>query len=133
MFRLSQKADYGLILLSSVAKAMEDKSNHFISVSSVASKHKISSKFLSRVAQELKRAGILSAKEGVSGGYILSKNPKDIKILDILQILEGDLIEGKCFDENHECKCGARDIFIDFKKQMQATFGKKTVADLLLR
>lgn len=132
MFRLSQKADYGMILLSSFAKATDDKSSSkYISITSIANKHQISSKFLSQIAQELKKAGILASKEGISGGYTLARNPREIKILDVLKILEGELVEGKCFEDEHECKCGAKDMWLDVKKQMEETIGKKTVADLV--
>ena len=143
MFRLSQKSDYGLILLSHFAsssakatkdkKASRDKSNRFISVSSVANKNKISPKFLSQIAQELKKAGILASKEGVSGGYSLAKSAKQIKLLDVLKVLDGELVEGKCFEDDHECVCGAGDMWADMKKQMEETIGKKTVADLVAR
>ena len=131
MFRLSQKSDYGLILLSSVAKAMEDKSNPFISVSSVANKNQISPKFLSQIASDLKRAGVLKSKEGVSGGYALAKSADQIKLLDVLKVLDGELVEGKCFENGHECVCGAGDMWTDMKAQMEETIGKKTVADLV--
>ncbi|MBI2594293.1 Rrf2 family transcriptional regulator [Candidatus Curtissbacteria bacterium] len=131
MFRLSQKADYGLILLSSVASAMEDRSSPFISVASVANKNQISPKFLSQIAQALKRAGILASREGVSGGYSLAKSANEIKLLDVLKILDGELVEGKCFEEGHECTCGAGEMWVEMKKQMEETIGKKTVADLV--
>ena len=141
MFRLSQKTDYGMILLSSFAssyakasddkKAMEDKSSPFISVSSIAKKHKLSVKFLSQVAQELKKAGILDSKEGISGGYLLAKDPGDIRLLDVLKVLEGDLVEGKCFEHGHKCVCGAKNIWMDIKKQIYKTLAKKTLADLV--
>src|SRR3989344_1928706 len=121
MFRLSQRADYGLILLSNFAthydkasrvkKAMEDKSSRFISISSVANKHKISPKFLSQIAQELKKAGILTSKEGVSGGYSLATSANKIRILDVLKVLDGELVEGKCFEDDHECTCGAGEMW----------------------
>ena len=135
MFRLSQKADYGLILLSSLAhytKASGAKRSSFVSISEIAKKHKISPKFLSQIAQELKKAGILTSKEGISGGYTLAKKPNLIKLLDVLRILEGELIEGKCFEEGHECICGAGPMWADMKKQMEKTLGQKTVADLVV-
>lgn len=137
MFRLSQKADYGLILLSSFARstslrASEDKSNSFLSVSSIAKGNKISAKFLSQIAQELKHAGILKSREGVRGGYTLAKKPDEINLLDILKILDGELVEGKCFEDEHECTCGAGDMWKDVKKQLEATIGGKTVADLVV-
>lgn len=129
MFRLSQKSDYGLILLSNLRQARKKP----VSIASVAKKHKISPKFLSQVAQELKKGGILSAKEGVSGGYELVKDAKDIKILDVLMVLDGGLVKGECFEDDHECECGAKEMFAEMKEQMEATIGKKTVADLVAR
>jgi len=126
MFRLSQRADYGLMLLSSLAR-----SKKLIPISAIAQKNQISPKFLSQVANELKKAGILSSKEGISGGYTLARESDEIKLLDVLKVLEGDLIEGKCFEEGHECTCGAGEMWQQMKKQMEATLGKKTVADLV--
>lgn len=126
MFKLSQKSDYGLILLSNVAK-----SKGVISVSSVAKKNKLSSKFLSQVASELKKAGIITSKEGVSGGYSLAKAANEIKILDVLVALDGNLMKGDCFEDGHQCNCGAQDMWGDMKKQMEKIIGKKTVADLV--
>jgi len=127
MFRLSQRADYGLMLLSSLAR-----SKKLIPISAIAQKNQISPKFLSQVANELKRAGILTSKEGIAGGYSLAKSAGEIKLLDVLKVLEGELIEGKCFEEGHECTCGAGEMWQQMKKQMEATLGKKTVADLIV-
>lgn len=126
MFRLSQKADYGLVLLSKLSKSKKP-----ISVAQIATKNQIPPKFLSQIAQELKRAGILKSREGVSGGYLLAKKPNEIRLLDVLKLLDGELVEGKCFEDDHECNCGAGDMWKDVKKQLEATIGKKTVADLV--
>src|SRR3990172_4663260 len=123
MFRLSQKSDYGLILLSSLRQAQGKPSP----ISKIAKKHKISSKFLSQIAQELKKAGILVSKEGVSGGYSLAKSAEQIKLLDVLKVLDGELVEGKCFEDDHECTCGAGEMWNEMKEQMEKTIGKKTV------
>ena len=136
MFRLSQKADYGLMLLSSFVrqgKISKDKPSQYVSIASVAREKQIPTKFLSQIALELKKAGILTSREGVSGGYLLAKDPHKIRLLDVLKILEGELVEGKCFEEGHECSCGAGEMWQEMKKQMEATIGKKTVADLVLR
>ena len=145
MFRLSQKADYGLILLSSLAKlhsgseAKAVLSSHsrsvtkgqFVSIASVASRHKLSPKFLSQIARELKSAGILKSKEGISGGYNLAKKPREIKIIDVLNVLEGKFFEGRCFEEKGRCICGANIIWKDMKKQVETVLGGKSVADLV--
>lgn len=126
MFRLTTKSDYGLILLSNLSR-----SKKLVSVSTVAKKNQISSKFLSQIANELKRAGYIKSKEGVTGGYTLAKKPAEIKILDVLKTLDGELVMGECFEDDHECSCGGKDIWMDMKKQLEETIGKKTVADLV--
>src|SRR3989344_1189467 len=98
MFRLSQKADYGLILLSNLSR-----SKKLTSISSIAKKNQISPKFLSQIAAGLKKAGILAAREGKAGGYTLAQSADKIKLLDVLKILDGELVEGKCFEDDHEC------------------------------
>ncbi len=127
MFRLSQKSDYGLILLSNISK-----SKGAVSVATIAKKNKLSTKFLSQVATELKKGGILASREGVNGGYLLAKPADKIKILDVLIALDGGLVKGDCFEDDHECKCGAKDMWGEMKKQMEEAIGKKTVADLVV-
>lgn len=133
MFRLSQKADYGLILLSSVARAMEDKSTSYVSISSVARKNQIPQKFLSQIATELSKAGMIRAKEGAKGGFTLAKKAQDIRILDVLRALDGELVVGECFEDDHECHCGGKAMWQDLKKQLEETIGSKTVADLVVQ
>ena len=128
MFRLSQKSDYGLILLSNLARAKKHTA-----ISQIANKNQISPKFLSQIAQELKKAGILVSKEGVSGGYSLAQKADKIKLLDVLKVLDGELVEGKCFEDDHECTCGAGEMWAEMKEQMEKTIGKKTVADLVTK
>lgn len=126
MFKLSQKSDYGLILLSNISKAKGS-----VSISTIAKKNQLSAKFLSQVATELKKAGILKSREGVSGGYSLAKKPSEIRVLDVLIALDGGLVKGDCFEDDHECMCGAKDMWGDMKKQMEEVIGRKTVADLV--
>ena len=40
----------------------------------------------------LRKAGIILGRKGAQGGYILGKEPKDLLIIDILKVLEGDSI-----------------------------------------
>lgn len=128
MFRLSQKADYGLILLSNLSKSKSP-----VSIARIARENKISSKFLSQIANELRKANMIVAKEGTKGGYKLARKAEDIKLLEVLNLLDGELVEGKCFEAGHQCSCGAGDMWKDVKIQLEATIGSKTVADLVNR
>ena len=64
----------------------------------------ISPTFVAKIFPKLEKAGIVSASEGVRGGYVLARSPKDISILEIVEAIEGEKplfdcqeIRGRCF------------------------------------
>jgi len=106
-------------------------SGKYVSVSTIAKKNKISPKFLAQIASDLKKAGILASREGVKGGYTLAKKADEIKILEVLEVLDGGLVKGDCFEDDHDCICGAGEMWGEMKEKMEETVGSKTVADLV--
>ena len=44
--------------------------------------------FLKKILRQLKQAGIVQSKEGIGGGYSLTKNPKDISVLDVFSAVD---------------------------------------------
>lgn len=97
---LSKKGDYGLLLVTVLAGR-----TGFASLRQIAWEKKLPYKFLSQVAGELHKAGILESKEGVRGGYRLTKSPKKVLVREILDVLEGPMEASEC-EREHECDCG---------------------------
>jgi len=93
MFSLSTKADYGLLLLTLLAKKRKSK---FVALSEIASQAGLPYAFISRIAVDLHHGGLLESKEGVSGGYKLVKNPKSISLAQAIEILDGPWAPTKC-------------------------------------
>jgi len=52
--------------------------------------------FLQQVLQELQRARLVSSRSGPAGGYVLSRAPADITILEIVETLEGPIETSEC-------------------------------------
>lgn len=44
--------------------------------------------YLSKVLQELRRGGIVTSQRGVGGGITLAKEPKDLTILEVVNVVE---------------------------------------------
>lgn len=84
--RLSTKGEYALRAILDL-KYHGDES--VVRLEDIATRQKISLNYLERIFGKLKKAGIVGALRGPSGGYALNKDPKDIKIIDIL-IAAGD-------------------------------------------
>ncbi len=105
MLRLSKKVEYALIALMDLAKNPESEP---ITTKSLASTYQIPQELLGKVMQSLTKNGMLNSVQGVKGGYILGKNPESIKLMQIIEILEGPMSITSCGQqiELDDCGCG---------------------------
>ena len=106
MIQISKSEDYAVLLVSTIAK-------HFdiglVPLSAIAKQHNLSVLFLRNIAQDLKKAGIITAVEGKTGGYRLVHDPKQILLGKILESVSKKPLfsccqntpDGKC----HASKC----------------------------
>jgi Rrf2 family cysteine metabolism transcriptional repressor len=61
---------------------------HPVRLADVADKHGISDRFLVQILLQLKQAGLVESTRGASGGYMLSRNPSEISLHDILRVVD---------------------------------------------
>ncbi|MFH1866740.1 MAG: Rrf2 family transcriptional regulator [Patescibacteria group bacterium] len=99
MFGLSTKGDYGLSFL----EALVQRPKRLISLKEISRQKKLPLKYIERLAATLKRANIIVSKEGAGGGYILARPAYQIKLVEVLTILEGDLAPTKCTSDRANC------------------------------
>lgn len=99
MLSFSKQEDYSLIILSKLTKNYKKR---FISLSKIAGEYDISILFLRNLARDLRRAGIIKAKEGKNGGYFLERDPKEIKIKEVLNVFSQKPVL-ECLSKNHNC------------------------------
>lgn len=67
--------------------------NGLLSLHQLSIRHGISVFFLKKLARYLKKAGLIEAKEGLNGGYHLTRNPGQIKVWDIIKALNTNNLE----------------------------------------
>ncbi len=84
MLKLLKQEDYAILLVSELASSP----HQLISLTEIEKAHGVSLLFLKKLARSLKTAGIIESKEGAKGGYILSRDPKRISILQIFNAIE---------------------------------------------
>ncbi len=82
MIRFSRREDYAVILVTKLAEAFN---KGVVPLSGIAKEYHLSLLFLRNVANDLRTKGIISAVEGKSGGYTLKKNPKLLKMGEVLK------------------------------------------------
>lgn len=100
MIRFSRREDYAIILVNKLAKEYQHR---LVPLSEIAAEYKISLYFLRNLANTLRSVKIISAVEGQSGGYTLTKAPDVIKMGEILQLFSNNNMLTCCsdIDEHH--------------------------------
>ena len=64
--------------------------------------------FLAKIAQDLGKAGLIEIVQGSKGGYRLLKNPEDISLLEVVEIMIGRIILNDCVGRPENCPASPR-------------------------
>ncbi len=125
---LTQKVDYGLILLIALAKNAEQNK---LSIKKIANESGISFLFLQKIAGLLQKAGLIKADRGKYGGYKLAKSPKKLSLKDIIEAVEGKVAIVPCLKSTSICKhkksCDIRHGLAKINQEIQNTVINKTL------
>lgn len=132
MMRLSTKGRYGTRLMLNLAI---HTGNGPVLLKNIAKEEDISVGYLEQIVPQLKTAGLINSVRGARGGYALSKAPRDIKLLDIIQALEGPMNFAGCVGDAKKCgrsgDCAVRDIWVSLSGIMSQAMRKLTLSDIL--
>ena len=90
--KFSTKAEYGLKAVVCLARCYPQQKN----IKTICAEEHISEKYLERLIGELRKKGIVVSQKGKSGGYTLAKNPRSIRVGEVVEILEGPIAPMKC-------------------------------------
>jgi len=85
MFQLSKKVEYGLIAMRHMAGGHPGQMS---TAKEIADKYQIPYELLAKVMQKLVKKGYLASYQGVNGGYILTRNPNELKVSAIINAIE---------------------------------------------
>ena len=111
--KISTKGRYGLRILVDLALADPSKPRL---LRDIAKSQQISEKYISRLVIDLRRARMIRSVRGVKGGFLISKDPREITLLDVLETMEGPVSVVDCVYAPEKCQrhqgCNARSIWM---------------------
>ncbi len=96
--RITQEADYAFRIVRCLAA--ENGKMGSAQISECAG---IPHRFTFKILRKLTHASITSSIRGKGGGYLLAKEPKDITMLDIVEIIDGPVCINKCLEPGYSC------------------------------
>jgi Rrf2 family protein len=73
-----------------------------VPVSDISRRTGVSVKYLEQLIRQLKKGGILKSVRGPKGGHYLARDPKDINMGEVVELLEGGINLVECVN-NPEC------------------------------
>src|ERR1035437_4025106 len=89
----SKKCEYGLQAVLYLAAQI---SREVIPAGEIANKLSIPKEFVSKILQSLTENGIVISQKGKSGGFAIAKDPKKIKLIDIVAAIDGLSMFNSC-------------------------------------
>ncbi len=132
--KLSTRGQYG-------ARALLDIALHYdgnpVLLKDIAKRQAISVQYLEHLISPLIKAGVVRSMRGARGGVTLAKLPEEIKLSQVIQILEGSTAPVECVDDPKVCPrsdfCVTRDVWEEMKRAMIQVLESTTLQDLVER
>ncbi len=127
----SKKCEYGLQAVLYLT-ANEDRA--VISAEEIAKQLSIPKEFVSKILQSLTESGIILSRKGKNGGFSLAKSPSQIKLIDIVESIDGLEVFNKCvlgFPKcSHEKPCPVHDRWGKLRTEAYAMLTNETLLEL---
>ncbi len=132
--KLSTRAKYGTRALLDLAMLW---GNEPVPLRSIAHRQNIPLHYLEHLITPLLAAGIVASTRGAKGGLQLARTPREVKLNEVIQLLEGSSTTVECVD-NPECcpryeLCVTRDVWDEMKKAIDGVLEATTLQDLVER
>ncbi|MEX2252663.1 MAG: Rrf2 family transcriptional regulator [Thermoleophilaceae bacterium] len=117
MLTITTKSPYAVRALAELARRGDGAP---VPIGEIARQRDIPVQFLEGLFATLRRAGILQSQRGVKGGYSFARVPEKVTVLEVVELLEGEL--------SSDCEGG--EVWDELLEAVRAVLGTKTIADV---
>jgi Rrf2 family iron-sulfur cluster assembly transcriptional regulator len=132
--KLTTKGRYAVMAMADLASFQNDKP---VSLNDISLRQNISLSYLEQLFAKLKTGKLVKSIRGPSGGYVLEKNPKDIKLSNIIFAVDEKVKTLNCKKESKKgcngksTKCITHYLWDDLEQHINTFFESKSLNDLL--
>jgi len=95
---------------------------------------KVSESYLSKIFQTLAKSSLVSSFRGAKGGFVLVKNAEEITLREVIEMIDGPVIQAKCCLGRPNCnerdKCNVYRMFYDLQRTIYDSLENISVVDL---
>ena len=129
--KVSTKGDYGV-------RALVELAHHYgqgpVQSAEIAARQEVPEPYLDQLLTTLRRAGFIRSVRGPQGGHALIREPREVKLSDVMLALEGSLAPLACVDDPQACTksggCVQREVWERVRDATLAILESVSIADL---
>ena len=132
--KLTTKGRYAVMAMADLAAYQNGKP---VSLVDISLRQNISLSYLEQLFSKLKNEKLVKSVRGASGGYVLEKNPKDIKLSNIIFAVDEQVKTLNCKRESKKgcngrsTKCITHNLWDDLEQHINKFFDNVSLNDLL--
>tara|TARA_B100001123_G_scaffold417737_1_gene520848 strand:+ start:263 stop:694 length:432 start_codon:yes stop_codon:yes gene_type:complete len=132
--KLTSKGRYAVMALADLARF---NSENPVSLRDISLRQGISLNYLEQIFSKLKKNNIVKSIRGTNGGYILTKNPDQIKLTNIFYAVDERIKTLQCKKESKKgcngklTKCITHNLWDELESHINDFFNKKNLGDLI--
>jgi Rrf2 family protein len=104
--KLSLRGEYALRAL--IVLGLNPPSD-VVRIQAISDQQNIPKRFLEQILNDLRAAGILESRRGISGGYRLRLPPEQITLAEVIRLIDGPLAPVSCVSEKFYERCSCPD------------------------
>jgi Rrf2 family cysteine metabolism transcriptional repressor len=130
VMRVSTRAWYGLMAM--VELGLRERQGR-VQVREISESQGIPEEYLEQLMMPLKRAGLVRSQRGVRGGYTLARPASQITVLEILEALEGPILDAEPTDaalRERAQTSGVTEVWERLRQAMEETLRAITLAQV---
>ena len=131
--KLTTKGRYAVMAMADLALFQNGTP---VSLNDISLRQNISLSYLEQLFLRLKKNNLVESTRGPRGGYILSKNPGEIKLSSIIKAVDEKIKTVKCKKESKKgcngksIKCNTHKLWDELDGYINSFFEKKLLSDL---
>ncbi|MET0646007.1 MAG: Rrf2 family transcriptional regulator [Pyrinomonadaceae bacterium] len=133
--KVSAQEEYGLRCLLQLARL---DGGEFLTLGQMAEREGISQANAGKVLWLLNKAGLVTSTRGTKGGYTLARPAAEIRLSEIIKVLDEGQVEGHCktypgvLDSCvHTGDCGIRSVIVNVHEAVERALSAITLAQLI--
>ena len=132
--KINSKSRYAVMALADIANFNRQNP---VSLRDISLRQNISLVYLEQIFSKLKKNNIVKSIRGTNGGYVLTKDPEQIKLSNIFSAVDEKVKTLQCKRESKKgcngklTKCITHNLWDDLEMHINDFFDKKNIGDLL--